>query len=430
MGSPSPPRGEVTSWRGVITWRFTWVVLVAVTLVLFVVGIPASFHRMQVTCTGPLDCVSFQLLAEDANALRNLGLSLRFYAAYSTTVTLFALLAFYLTAAVLWWKSGTPMAVYLSFSLVAIGPAFFTNVTGPLVRIHPQWYLPVGVLEALGVWLGLVSFYLFPDARFVPRWSRLLAAAIGPFALLWSFRASLPRGFIPYTDRALIFMLVGLFAAGVGAQLYRYRRISGSTERQQTKWVVFGATAFAIDEIAFFALPMILPVVGQPGMGHLLHSLVGGTLNVLFLGLWLVLLGFSVLRYRLWDIDILIRGTLLYGVLTAALVGAYFSSVVLLQGLIRAVTHQPRSQLVTALATLAIAALFGPLRRKVQRLIDRSFYRRRYDSVRIIEGFGARLREEVDLDTLSLELVSVVRQALQPASVSLWLRKPQGRKRG
>jgi hypothetical protein len=167
-------------------------------------------------------------------------------------------------------------------------------------------------------------------------------------------------------------------------------------------------------------------VVGQPGMGHLLHSLVGGTLNVLFLGLWLVLLGFSVLRYRLWDIDILIRGTLLYGVLTAALVGAYFSSVVLLQELIRAVTHQPRSQLVTAFATLAIAALFGPLRRKVQRLIDRSFYRRRYDSVRIIEGFGARLREEVDLDTLSLELVSVVRQALQPASVSLWLRKPQG----
>lgn len=155
-----------------------------------------------------------------------------------------------------------------------------------------------------------------------------------------------------------------------------------------------------------------------------------GTLNISFLVLWLVSLGVSILRYRLWDIDILIRGTLLYGLLTAALVVVYFSSVVLLQGLIRAVTHQQRSQFVTAIATLAIAALFGPLRRKVQRLIDRSFYRRRYDSVRIIEGFGARLREEVDLDTLSSELVSVVRQALQPASVSLWLRRPHERESG
>lgn len=407
-----------------ITGRITWIILVAVTLGLFVIGIPASFQQMQVTCTGPLDCVSFQLLSEDADALRNLGLSLHFYAAYSTTITLLALLAFYVTAAVLWWKSGTPMAVYLSFSLVAVGPAFFTNVTGPLVRSHPQWYVPVGLLEALGVWLGLVSFYLFPDARFVPRWSGRLAAAIAPFALLWSFRASLPAALIPYipTDRALIFMLVALFAAGVGAQIYRYRRISGSAERQQTKWVVFGATAFAIDEIAFFALPMIVPVVGQPGMGHLLHSLVGGTLNISFLILWVVSLGVSILRYRLWDIDILIRGTLLYGVLTAALAVVYLSSVVLLQGLLRAVTHQQRSQFVTAIATLGIAALFGPLRRKVQRFIDRAFYRRRYDSVRIIEGFGARLREEVDLETLSSELVSVVRQTLQPASVSLWLR--------
>jgi hypothetical protein len=134
-------------------------------------------------------------------------------------------------------------------------------------------------------------------------------------------------------------------------------------------------------------------------------------------------IGIAVLKYRLYDIDIVINRALVYGSLTLTLAAVYFGGVVGTQAVFRAITGQEQQpQLAIVISTLAIAALFGPLRRRIQNVIDRRFYRRKYDAARILGDFGARLREDVDLQTLNDDLLEVVRETVQPAHVSLWLR--------
>jgi hypothetical protein len=143
--------------------------------------------------------------------------------------------------------------------------------------------------------------------------------------------------------------------------------------------------------------------------------------------LWLplclpVALAIAITRYRLWDIDVIIRRTLIYTVLTALLVLAYFGSVLVLESVFRALTGQGQNSLVVVLSTLAIAALVGPLRRRVQAAIDRRFFRRKYDAARTLAGFAASARDETDLARLSERLVGVVQETIAPEHVSMWLR--------
>jgi hypothetical protein len=161
-------------------------------------------------------------------------------------------------------------------------------------------------------------------------------------------------------------------------------------------------------------------------LGFGLHS-VAWFLGIAAFNFLPVAAGIAILRYRLYDIDILINRTLVYGVLTAALALVYFGSIVVLQGLFRALTGET-SQLAVVASTLAIAALFVPLRRRVQAFIDRRFYRRKYDVAKTLEAFNAKLREDVDLNSVTEDLVEVVKETMQPARVSLWLRPPEKEK--
>jgi hypothetical protein len=205
----------------------------------------------------------------------------------------------------------------------------------------------------------------------------------------------------------------------VGAQVYRYRRTSNAIQRQQTKWVVYGFAAGVVAFMGFLAYGnLINPSIKTSPIGNLLGTtLLTGAL--LFIP---ISIGVAVLHSRLWEIDIIIRRTLIYALFSVLLLLLYFGSVFVLQQVFRALTGQQQSELVTVVSTLVIAALFNPLRQRVQAFIDRRFYRRKYDAAKALEAFSVAVRDEVDLVELREHLLGVVDETMQPAHVSLWLR--------
>ena len=205
-------------------------------------------------------------------------------------------------------------------------------------------------------------------------------------------------------------MAVGLLAAA-GAMIVRLRRSRG-IERQQLKWIASAATVLP--------LTSLMAVVSY----YLGWNLAASILPFLAPVLIPLAAGYAILRYRLYDIDLIINRTLVYGSLTATLVATYFGGIVVLQRLFVFVTSE-KSTLAVVASTLAIAALFNPLRRRFQAFIDRLFYRRKYDAARTLDAFSHRLRDETDLETLDYTLVSVVSDTMQPTHVSLWLRSPE-----
>jgi hypothetical protein len=212
---------------------------------------------------------------------------------------------------------------------------------------------------------------------------------------------------------------LGVMTPGLFVQIYRYRFVSTPTQRQQTKWVVLGVMVGLL--VAFGGYLSVLLFSSHPGGLYFLILRPTATLILLFAPFCF---GIAILRYRLWDIDILINRTLIYGTLTAALLLIYIGSILLLQSLLRQfIGSLAQNQLATVGSTLLTVALCQPLRRGIQAIIDRRFYRRKYDAAKIVAAFSSTLRDEVDLPTLSEHLVAVVQETMQPTSVSLWLCK-------
>jgi hypothetical protein len=288
----------------------------------------------------------------------------------------------------------------------------------------PEWVLFEGT--TLGVTLLVL---LFPDGRPPTRnWWAVAWMAVGGAALwsLWWGTWAQPSYLYPSIHNPLgIGGVLGavLEALGrVGAAILLlscilslisvFLRLDGAgvEERQQLKWFAYAA-AVLLGDFCFAVLPA--NQAARPWVAFVF--VVGGLLGIP------VAVGIAVLKYRLYDIDRLINRTLVYGALTAALVAAYFGGVVGLQWVLRALTGGS-SQLAVVASTLAIAALFDPLRRSTQAFVDRLFYRRKYDAAKTLAAFTSRLRDETALDALSEDLVGVVRETMQPAHVSLWLR--------
>ena len=208
----------------------------------------------------------------------------------------------------------------------------------------------------------------------------------------------------------------------------RYRRSKGD-ERQQIKWIAFAASLVALVYLIAMVASFVHPSEAWTTVGSVWW------LNLLTIAALLsfvtipIAVGFAVLKYRLYDIDLIINRTLVYGILTAMLVALYFGGIVVLQRLFVLITGE-QSTLAVVASTLLIAALFAPLRRLIQGLIDRRFYRRKYDARRTLENFSTKLRNETDLEALNNDLVGVVRETMQPAHVSLWLRPETAQKGG
>jgi hypothetical protein len=201
----------------------------------------------------------------------------------------------------------------------------------------------------------------------------------------------------------------------------RFRR-SGGEVREQIKWIAFAASVVALAVLAA-VVDGTISASNATGDAHPLWvRLLEDAITLSFAGVPIAV-GFAVLKYRLYDIEVIVNRTLVYGTLTAMLALVYFGGVTATQAIFQALTgHEEQPQLSIVVSTLVIAALFNPLRRRIQAFIDRRFYRRKYDATKTLEVFSAKLRDETDLNALSDDLVGVVRETMQPSHVSLWLR--------
>jgi len=341
-----------------------------------------------------------------------------FYATYIVVFIMVFAFGYFAVGAVLFWrKSDDRMALFASFTLVTF-PMAFTEV---LATLPPSWWLPVQFVSFLGSICIVLFFYLFPTGQFVPRWMRWLSIGV---ILYWGAKNFFPLSPLnPFTRFPMLDVLtfVGFVGTMVVGQIYRYRRVSSLLQRQQTKWVVFGMSV-AIG--CYVGLVLLYGVFSLPPKGPFADLIIFTATYFLLLLIPLSIV-FAILRARLWDIDILINRTLVYATLTATLALIYFGLIFGLQSLMRGLIGQAGDNpLVIVISTLAIAVLFQPLRHRLQRVIDRRFFRRKYDAAQTLAAFSATLRHEVDLEQLREELRGVVEETMQPAHVSLWLRQP------
>ncbi len=401
---PGPRDETSTRLHGgwLVVARLTVAVLIGIILVITAAFIPVRLDQSLAVCS------------QDAPALAQLGLSVRLCAAYHLALSLVTVVGFVLLAALIFWRrSDDWMALFTALMLVGYG--ITRAYLGEPVPIPPAWQLPVNFVRAVGLSLAFMFGYIFPDGRFVPRWTGAIAVLTTAYTLSWTLFPVLPLNPLDFNTWPLGILLLLLVIAGeLLAQVYRYRRVSNPMQRQQTKWIVAGIAAIFLSTVLGSLPYVMLPAVREPGLPRLLYTLSRRPLYELVLLFAAAGMGISILRYRLWDIDILVNRALVYTILTAMLALVYFGSVVLLEHILGGFTGDGTHPLVVVACTLAIAALFQPLRRRIQTFIDRRFYRRKYDLAGTLQAFRSRLRHEVDLDTLTDDLLSVVRRPCSP----------------
>jgi hypothetical protein len=323
------------------------------------------------------------------------------------------------------------MLILLGDSIPGFGP--YSVTIDALTQA--EWVPPVGLL-------GIYLILLFPDGKLPSRRWRPLAWFSGVVMVLASLGITFAPGpleghpgvrnplglegapWVADATLGIILVLPLCILASASSLVMRYRS-SGGEEREQIKWIAYSASVVGLLSLITMVSSLFSPLsplawfaAGTPlWLGLLQHAVL-----VSFGGVPIAV-GFAVLKYRLYDIDVIINRTLVYGALTTLLAAVYFGGVTATQAIYRTLTGQEQQpQLAIVISTLVIAALFMPLRRRIQSFIDRRFYRSKYDAAKTLEAFSAKLRDETDLDALSDDLVGVVRETMQPAHVSLWLR--------
>jgi len=300
----------------------------------------------------------------------------------------------------------------------------YLELRGEAVWLAPWWVIAGSIAWLVAVTLLAVFVQVFPDGRpLSPRWRLPLlltlvwpvtfvaVTAFGPLTTTFGKDIPNPNGLGGPVGELLLglraalgpWALLGALTA-IGSVLLRFRRSTGR-ERAQLKW---------------FAYAVVVALIPFTLTSALLPSDVSSLVNGLLLTLLPLSVAMAIFRHRLYDIDVLINRTLVYGATTAVIAGAFFAGVVVFEALLRPITSG--SEIAVAVSTLASVALVQPLRRRIQDAVDRRFYRSRYDAVRTVDEFSARLRDEVDLDAVRADLVSAARETVQPAHASLWLR--------
>jgi signal transduction histidine kinase len=362
--------------------RLAWVALAALTVALFVASVPAAYEQLRTVCEGAA-CAAARLSPEGAKTLEGLGLSPGFYAAYNVILAVLVALGFWAVGALLFWKSsGQLMALYASIALVTFGTVQ-ADILHWLAVAQPSLELLIDLVYFVGAASFFVLFCVFPDGRFVPRWTRLTAAAWVAYQLLNSFfpEASFGPGKWPPLINGLV--TICLIASLALAQIYRYRRVSGFIVRQQTKWVVLSLVVVTALFCGVVSIDWILALT-RSGIQTILYQLAGST--VVNISTLLIPLSFSmsILRHRLWDIDLIIRGSLVYGPLSVVLVAVFaIMDTLLLPFVFRFIPGvEDSSSIITVASVLIVVVLLKPLHARIQAGVDRLIVRLTYGEQR------------------------------------------------
>ncbi len=424
METSYPPS---TTLRGpwLLAARLAWILLAVLSLSLLFAAVPSRYEQL-LTVSPQAETRVGQLLPEDASVLDDLGLSPSTYAWYFTALEVVSALPFVVVGGLVFLRRSDDWIALLNSITGILWSSVGVPVVSALLVTHPQWSILAAALRNLSI-LGLISiFYLFPDGRFRPRWTRwlLLVWMLYSVVAVAYPRVGPPPGIasIAVDDIPVILWTLGFMGTGVLAQVWRYRHVSTPFQRQQTKWPLYGLSLAFLLIIAATLPNLLIPSLREPGVASMVTRFLAVTVTLLVtLPLFPITIAFAILRYRLWDIDLLINRTLVYGSLTGTLAILYFGSVVFLQQAFRAFTGQA-SNLAVVITTLVLAAAFNPLRARIQDGIDRRFYRRKYDAEKALAELGAAFRAETDLEVLTDQLLFVVRESMQPTHVSLWLR--------
>lgn len=403
--------------------RALWILLSVSAVLLLVIGAVSFLRAPLPGCTTPnAACGPWSVSREDLALAQQLGLPADLLQVVYLINSIFPKVCFLAVGLLIFWrKSNDWVALLLSLMLV-------TFVIEGLQEVEAiQASLALGLLQgvlyviATGAFLALP--FLFPDGRFVPDWTRWIFL---PLLVVTLPPSSFPTVVGGIGGELYTFWLLGgfflWFVVGGYAAVYRYARVSNARERQQTKWVMAGILGTFVLFIPFTITSVVFPPT-QPSPERLgfvfLFYIPLGFVSYLFIP---GAIAVAILRYRLWDIDLLIRRTVTYSTLTALLLLVYFGSVIVLQQIFSSVTGSLQNEIVTVLSTLAIAALFVPLRNRIQVEIDKRFNRKKYDAQKVLQDFAQTVRDETDLDKLTGRLVQVVDETMQPRSVSVWLK--------
>jgi signal transduction histidine kinase len=400
--------------RSLILARTGWLVIAAFTLSLFVTGLPSEFATLGSVCkTG---CVSGQLSPGELRALHDLGLSTGLYAAYGAALdVVFAAVYGAVAAAIFWRRPDDRMALFVSIALLTFGTTTFPNAASALAATHHAWWWPFAFLNFLGSALFGLFLYVFPDGRFVPRWTRWVALA-------WIFW-QLPRYWFPGWDTSDLDSLSSwlsfvVWSAALGtvvySQVYRYRRVSNAVQRQQIKWVLLGTSAAVLTFLGVtVALSIFVPASTTPGT--LIMLLVGSALIYAAMLLIPLSIGVAILRYHLFDIDLIINRALVYGALTASVVGLY----VLVVGGLGEIFRLRGNLIVSLLAAGMVAVLFAPLRTRLQRGVNHLMYGERDEPYKVLSRLGERLEATLAPEAVLPTAVRTVREALKVPYVAV-----------
>jgi signal transduction histidine kinase len=421
--NPENSLSRILRGKWLMLARAMWLIVGALAIGLFFAAIPAEYRQLQLGCPTPA-CASIGGVAPvELSLLVNLGLSPEFFAAYGIALELILGLVFIVVAILIFWqKSSDHQALFVSFALLLFGTATQTFTLSALVAAHPAWGLIVGSLHFLGSASFSLFLFIFPDGRFVPRWTRWVALVwiAWLFPRYW-FPDWPPTGSATWLAWTNLVIWLGALGSAVYGQIYRYRRVSNWVQRQQTKWVVFGiALGLAVFLTVNIAVSAVVPV--PTSAGEFTTLMVGAALMNSALLLIPLSIGVAVLRYHLFDIDILINRTLVYGVLTVSVVGIYVLVVGYLGVLFRTAGGQGQLA-ISILATGLVALLFQPLRDRLQRGINRLIYGDRDDPYAVLSRLGQHLEATLAPEAVLPTIVDTVKESLKLPYTAITLKQ-------